>query len=705
MAEQRPYRVSGYAPQPQLRRIKQLALISVAGAFVAINCLTTQHAAGVLHYAGWLGQPLFRLPLMGAVYAPWSWVGWWIRWYDAPALTPLWVSSAREVLYPMAIVAALASAAIAVARYGWFANTSDLHGSARWMTTRDLRAARLIDRHSSAASHARRIAVALRLARPLGRRAGVYLATWQRFGRRCHIADCGPGHVLVFAPTRSGKGVGIVVPTLLTWPHSVLIHDLKGENWALTAGARRRMGQACLRFEPTSPEQGLTRFNPLAEVRLRTPHEIRDTHNIVRIILDPYGKGPPDHWERAGGAALAGFILHQLYQGRDPTLAGVETLLSDPEHTTEQTLEQIMRADHDPSGSLGWRDSRGNPTRTHPVAARAMRSLLNKAEKERSAVISEITEFLALYRDPVIAANTAASDFRIADLMNHSRPVSLYILVALADQETLTPLIRLMLSQILHRLTERLEYRDGRAVIGYRHRLLLMIDEFAALGRLDMFARSLSLIAGYGIKACLIAQDLKQIHEAYGHDESITSNCQTRLAFAPNSIETARLLSQMTGETTVRHAHRTISSSGASISEPEVARPLMTPDEVMRLGSNEALIFTSGRPAIRATKLRYYADHFFKRLAKIPPATSDRIERASQQTVPVPTGRPDVTSAPEVGVSYGARVASAQSQKRPTPKSTLATPSEQFLFLKSGIDRENDIADAPADGEAKERLL
>src|SRR5260221_7514520 len=209
--------------------------------------------------------------------------------------------------------------------------------------------------------------------------------------------------------------------------------------------------------------------------------------------------------------------------------------------------------------------------------------------------------------------------------MNYQLPVSLYIVVPLAHKNSLKPVIRLMLGQILHRLTEHLEFRNGRAVTGYRHRLLLMIDEFPSLGRLDVFADALSLVAGYGIKACLIAQDLSQIHAAYGHDEAITSNCHTRVAFAPNRIETARLLSQMTGETTVRHAHRTVSSSGASVSEPEVARPLITPDEAMRLSASEALIFTSGRPAIRSTKLRYYTEPFFKRLAEIPPpATSDR---------------------------------------------------------------------------------
>ena len=211
--------------------------------------------------------------------------------------------------------------------------------------------------------------------------------------------------------------------------------------------------------------------------------------------------------------------------------------------------------------------------------------MLDMAEKERASVISEVKGFLRLYRDPVIAANTAVSDFRIDDLVNHRRPLSLYIAVTVADQDRMRPLMRLVLAQILNRLTERLEYRDGRAVAGYRHRLLLMIDEFPTLGRLDMFAKSLSLIAGYGIKACLIAQDITQIRGAYGHDETITSNCDTRVAFRPNGIETARLLSQMTGETTVRHVHQTISSSGASVSEPEFARPLLTPDEAMHLRS------------------------------------------------------------------------------------------------------------------------
>ena len=415
------------------------------------------------------------------------------------------------------------------------------------------------------------------------RRAGIYLGIWREWGRASYIRDCGPAHVLVFAPTRSGKGVGIVVPTLLTWPHSVLIHDIKGENWALTAGARKRMGQVCLKFAPASADSDGARYNPLAEVRLRTPNEIRDVRNIVQMIIDPDGKGLPDHWSREGSAFLTGMILDQLYSGtgQDSQRTRSTALRSGAANRRHHAADHAGRA-----RSVGLarmdRFARHSDQDTSDHRARDAQHARQEPERTLGRDLGGEGISRALPRSGH-AANTAVSDFRITDLMNHQRPVSLYIVVPLAHKNSLKPVIRLMLGQILHRLTEHLEFRNGRAVTGYRHRLLLMIDEFPSLGRLDVFAESLSLVAGYGIKACLIAQDLSQIHAAYGHDEAITSNCHTRVAFAPNRIETARLLSQMTGETTVRHAHRTVSSSGASVSEPEVARPLITPDEAMRL--------------------------------------------------------------------------------------------------------------------------
>jgi type IV secretion system protein VirD4 len=136
-----------------------------------------------------------------------------------------------------------------------------------------------------------------------------------------------------------------------------------------------------------------TRYNPLSEVRLRTPNEIRDVRNIVQMIIDPDGKGLPDHWSREGSAFLTGMILDQLYTDRDNTLAGLEARLCDPGQPIDDTLQSIMRAEHDPSGSLRWIDPHGIPTRTYPIIARAMRSMLDKSPNERSGVISEVKDF------------------------------------------------------------------------------------------------------------------------------------------------------------------------------------------------------------------------------------------------------------------------------------------------------------------------
>ncbi|MDQ3233354.1 MAG: type IV secretory system conjugative DNA transfer family protein, partial [Pseudobdellovibrionaceae bacterium] len=220
----------------------------------------------------------------------------------------------------------------------------------------------------------------------------------------------------------------------------------------------------------------------------------------------------------------------------------------------------------------------------HPAVAACARQMLNKAENELSGVVSTANSFLTLYQDPIVAENTSVSEFRIADLMNNEKPVSLYIIVPPSDQARLRPLVRLLLNQIVRLSTQKMEFKNGRSVKHYKHRLLLMLDEFPSLGRLEIFQESLAFMAGYGLKAFLITQDLAQLFAAYGKDESIVSNCHIRIAFAPNKIETAELLSKIAGTTTV--LKKQISSSKKpglfqstqyTESWQEVSRPLLTP--------------------------------------------------------------------------------------------------------------------------------
>jgi type IV secretion system protein VirD4 len=263
----------------------------------------------------------------------------------------------------------------------------------------------------------------------------------------------------------------------------------------------------------------------------------------------------------------------------------------------------------------------------HPVVASVARELLNKSENERSGVLSTAMSFLGLYRDPIIARNTQACDWRIGDLVSARRPVSLYLVVPPADLSRTKPLVRLILNQIGRRLTEQLDFeRDNRS----RRRLLMMLDEFPALGRLDFFETALAFMAGYGIKAYLIAQSLNQIVKAYGENNAILDNCHVRIAFAANDERTARRISDALGTATELRAQRNYAGhrlapwlAHVMVSRQETARPLLTPGEVMQLPADEELVLIAGLPPIKARKLKYYADANFRGRVLPPPVLSD----------------------------------------------------------------------------------
>jgi type IV secretion system protein VirD4 len=266
--------------------------------------------------------------------------------------------------------------------------------------------------------------------------------------------------------------------------------------------------------------------------------------------------------------------------------------------------------------------------------------MLDKEAKDFGGVLSTAKTALTLYSDPLVARNTSASDFAISDLVGHERAISLYLVVPPSDKIRLRPLIRLMFTMVVNRLTERMAF-EGTDQKPNKHRLLLLIDEFPSLNRMEIFADALSYMAGYGIKAYLVTQDIRQIVDAYGANESIVSNCHVRIAFAPNQFETAELLSKMTGTTTVPKASYNFSGSRLSpvmghinASVEYIQRPLMTPDEIGRIkppkkegeGTAERivepgdmLIFVSGHHPILGTQILYFADPILSARARVAP--------------------------------------------------------------------------------------
>ena len=438
--------------------------------------------------------------------------------------------------------------------------------------------------------------------------------------RLLYLREDGPAHCLCYAPTRSGKGVSIVLPCLLSWPHSLICLDIKGENWSLSSGYRQSQGQRCLRFDPSDATGASCRFNPFAEVRLDTIQAIPDCQNLATMLIDPNGAGMEDHWAKAGFGMLSGALLHccihvRAEQGRDATLFDLSCMLADETQSLTEVFEGMVKYDHKAALEKLFPkvpNISDCGEKAHVFVAAAAKELLNKSENESSGVVSTVLVNLSLYRDPVVAAATSACDFRIHDLMNYEHPVSLYLVISPADIDRVRPLVRLLVDMVIRRVCQKMEFADGAAKASYLHRLLLFLDELTSLGKLQILEKALAFMAGYGAKAFLIVQDTTQLDNVYGKEHSILANSHVRLAFAPNALPTAQQLSDMTGKTTAIDRKTSLSGSSAglmksaSISVAETARPLLTPDECMRLpgiskGANgkvrggDMIVFTAGR--------------------------------------------------------------------------------------------------------------
>jgi type IV secretion system protein VirD4 len=594
---------------------------------VLFNFAASQYVAFRFHYQAALGRPLLRTRT-SAIYEPFAWCFWGFRnstSRDPRIRKPLFEGEMMVLCGSMLSMFVFFAAANRRARR-LSENAEDLHGSARWATPKDVEATGFTQA-----------------------KAGVYVGGWYSDSKRklIYLRHNGPEHILAFAPTRSGKGVGLVIPTLLSWDESAVIYDIKGENYAKTAGFRSKHGHICFKFSPVE-DGSSSRFNPLAEVRLFTPRDVSDAQNIADMIIRSGEDSPMErHWEDTAASLTTGMILHVCYtaasEGRVACLADLAGHFTRPGIDFRETLNEMLSFPHDPQLKRGWITSSGLKVATHPVVSEKAQEMLDKESKELSGVLSTAKTALALYSDPLVARNTSASDFTIDDLVNFLRPISLYLVVPPSDKIRLRRLIRLMFTMVVNRLTERMAF-DGAEQKRNRHRLLFLIDEFPSLNRMEIFADALSYMAGYGLKAYLITQDIRQIVDAYGQNESIVSNCHVRIAYAPNQVETAELLSKMTGTTTVQKASFNFSGSRFSPvmshingSVDHVERPLMTPDEVMRLrppqksgnGSSEKivapgdmLIFVSGHFPILGMQMLYFFDPELQRRAAIAPPAS-----------------------------------------------------------------------------------
>ena len=406
--------------------------------------------------------------------------------------------------------------------------------------------------------------------------------------------------VALSAHPRAGKGVGVVIPTLLTWPGSVVCVDIKKENWALTAGCRVSLGQATFLFDPLSREGRTARWNPLDYVDPVPGHLVSD----LQLIANMFFPDPPNSDPFWMSSARSLFLGIALYLFATPSLP----------RTIGEVLRQGMADDEEGFGHKWRRVIQGRMSGDQPLSEECVRALydvIDLAPQTTSSIRKSFTSRLDLWANPILDAATAASDFDLRKL--REEPMSIYLGVMPKDLHRLQPLVNLFFQQAIALQTDELPEHNPRLA----HPVLMVLDEFPALGRIPIVAEASGFLPGYNVRTLMIMQTPAQLRQVYGEDgaRTLLKTLAARIFFAPKDMDDAEEISRELGMTTVKvktHSRpewEFSSGKGArhrSVSISEQRRPLMLPQEVRGLGKTRAIVLTEDTPPILCRKIRYY---------------------------------------------------------------------------------------------------
>jgi type IV secretion system protein VirD4 len=404
-------------------------------------------------------------------------------------------------------------------------------------------------------------------------------------------------HILLFAPTGSGKGVGFVIPNLLFWQQSVVCHDIKLENHELTSGYRKKIGQEVYLWNPADPDGFSHCYNPLDWISDKPGQMVDDVQKICNLILPEQ-----EFWQNEARSLMLGVILY---------------LVAVPEKVQSfGEVVRTMRSDDVVYNLAVVLDTIGK--RIHPVAYMNIAAFLQKADKERSGVISTLNSGLELWANPLIDTATASSDFDMQQLKK--KKMSVFCGVTPDNLKRLEPLLKVFYQQATDFMTRKMPNKKTEPF-----GVMFMMDEFPSLGEMPQFQVGIAYFRGYRVKLFLIVQDTQQLKGIYDEAgmNSFLSNSYYRITFSANNVETANLISQLIGNrTAVQTSHNKpkfldLNPGARTINTSEVQRALLLPQEVITLPRDEQIILIESFPPIKTKKIFYFKDKFFtKRLLK-----------------------------------------------------------------------------------------
>ena len=466
-----------------------------------------------------------------------------------------------------------------------------LHGDAQFATKAEIARAGLLGNH------------------------GVLLS---RLGFRYLILP-GQQSVILIAPPRSGKDVGVVIPNALQWADSIVITDIKREVWNMTAGFRASQGQACHLLDLLASDGRTAHWNCLSYVSSQPGQRINDIQRIADILYAE-SPGTDPFWIASARSLFVGIALYLFETASLPKTIG-------------EIRRQGMASDDEGFGAHWKRIVEGRQRGRHALSAECVRALydvIDLAPVTASSVRKTFTSRLDLWANPLLDEATSSNDFDLRDLRR--RPTSIYVAVNPDDLHRLRPVLSLFFQQCVGQQTHELPEHNH----DLRYQVLMLLNEFTALGRIPIVSEAMAYLPGYNVRVLLVIQALSQLREVYGPQaaETMVKSVAARIVFAPKDYTDAREISDDLGFQTVKvrsHSkpsamalNRANSSRSANVNTSEQARALLLPQEVKEIGIDSALIFYENVRPIRCSKIRYYADRTFRKRLRPPPARPGR---------------------------------------------------------------------------------